>query len=92
MKLWTAWSDYGATGEGRTLLGWIGNAEDRAGALKNFGDAFDSYFARGADAAEGVVENSVIEHLLTQRALDDIRRMQGRATVQLTGRLHFNLA
>lgn len=92
MKLWTAWSDYYATGEGRTLLGWIGHAEDRAKALKSFGDVFDPFFASGADAAEGVVGNEVIEHLFSQRVLDDVRSMQGRATVQLTGRLHFNFA
>lgn len=92
MTLWTAWSDYYATGEGRTLLGWIGYAEDRAEALKAFGNAFDPYFARGADAAVGVVKNEVIRHLFSPRVLEDVCCMQGRATVQLTGRLHFNFA
>ena len=92
MTLWTAWCDYYATGEGRTLLVWIGYAEDRSDALRSFGDAFDPYFAGGADAAEGVVGNEVIGLLFSERALDDVLSMQGRATVQLTGRLHFNFA
>lgn len=92
MKLWTAWCDYYATGEGRALLGWIGHAQDRSDALRSLGDAFDPYFAAGADAAEGVVGNEAIGLLFSQRALDDVRSMQSRATVQLTGRLHFNFA
>jgi hypothetical protein len=92
MKLWTAWSDYYATGEGRSLFAWIGYAEGRTEALKSFGSAFDEYFAQGAEAVEGVVENDVTRHLFSQTVLDSVREMQGRAIVDLIGRLHFNLA
>jgi hypothetical protein len=92
LKLWTVWNDYYATGEGRTLMGWIAYARDQSEALAQFGDAFVPYFARGANAAEGVVGNDVIDHLFSQRVLDDVRSMESGAAIQLTGRLHFNLA
>lgn len=92
MRLWTVRNDYYATGEGRTLMAWIGYAKDQSEALERFGDAFDSYFARGAGAAEGVVGNEVIDHLFSQRVLDEVRSMEGGAAIQLTGCLHFNLA
>ena len=40
MKLWTVWVDYGATGEGRTLMARIGYAEDEADALAAFAKVF----------------------------------------------------
>ncbi len=73
-------------------MAWIGYANDHEEALKRFGDAFDPYFAYGADAAEGVAGNEVIDHLFSQRVLDDVRSMAGGTAIQLTGRLHFNLA
>ena len=40
MKLWTVWIDYFATGEGRTVMAWVGYAgkevEARAGFAKQF--------------------------------------------------------
>jgi hypothetical protein len=92
MKLWTAWLDYYATGEGRTLFGWVGYAEDRPEALKRFGAAFGDYFAQDAYAAEGVVENEVTHHLFSQEALDNVRGLEGRADGELLGRLRFNFA
>lgn len=91
MKLWTVSLDYFGTGEGRTLFGWIGHAEDRAAALQRFGQAFDEYFAQGADAAEGVVEDAVIRRLFSPTVLADVRQLEGRGKVELTGRWHFNL-
>jgi hypothetical protein len=36
MQLWTVSCHYYATGEGRTLCGWIGSAEDERAAQKIF--------------------------------------------------------
>jgi hypothetical protein len=41
MKLWTAWLDYYATGEGRTLFARIAYAETAEDAIRQFGTAFD---------------------------------------------------
>ena len=92
MKLSTVSLDCHGTGEGRTLLGWIGYAEGAEDALQPFGQTFGDYFAVGADPKEGIVEDKVIRHLFAASALADAHRFGGRANVQLTGRLHFNLA
>lgn len=92
MKVWTVTLDYHATGEGRTLFGWLGYAENRKEALRCFGKAFDPYFAKGAEVHEGVVDNPVVRQLFSRDALAQVLRLSGKATVELSGRLHFNLA
>lgn len=92
MKVWTVPLDYYATGEGRTLFGWLGHAENREEALTGFGKAFDPDFAIGAEVHEGVVDNPVVRLLFSRDALAQVRRLSGMATVELSGRLHFNLA
>ncbi len=37
MKLWTVWQDYGATGEGRTLMARIAYAQNAQEAVAGFG-------------------------------------------------------
>jgi hypothetical protein len=59
VKLWTAWSDYGATGEGRTCMARIAYAMTAAEAIAGFGAAFNPYIAICADVGAGVVENEV---------------------------------
>ena len=49
MTLWTVWQDYGATGEGRTLMARIAHAESAQEALADFGREFDPYFCAGAE-------------------------------------------
>lgn len=92
MKLWTVSLDYHATGEGRTLFGWIGYADGEQSAIDRFGQAFDPYFARGANAAEGIVEDRVVCHLFSQQALQEVRQLNGCGNLELVGSLHFNLA
>jgi hypothetical protein len=92
MKLWTVSPDYYATGEGRSLLAWIGYADGERAVLERFGQSFDPFYARGADAAEGLVEDAVVRLLLGSGALEDVRRLNGRENLELHGRLHFNRA
>lgn len=92
MKLWTVWQDYGATGEGRTLMARIAHAENAQEALAGFGQEFDPYFADGAEALEGVHENEVTRTLFAPEALRRVRQMEGRATLELSARFHLNLA
>ncbi len=92
MTLWTVWQDYYATGEGRTLMARIAYAENAQEALAGFGREFDPYFASGAEALEGLQENEVTRALFAPAAFERVRQMEGRATLELAGRFHFNFA
>ena len=92
MKLWTVWQDYGATGEGRTLMARIAYAENAQDAVADFGREFDPYFADGAQALEGVSDNEVTRALFAPAALGGARQMEGRATLVLSARFHFNFS
>lgn len=92
MKLWTVWQDYGATGEGRTLMARVAYAETELEALAGFGREFDPFFASGAKALEGVQENEVTQVLFAPEALKRARQMEGRATLALAARFHYNFS
>lgn len=90
MKLWTVWVEYGATGEGQTLMALISHAKNVRDAKAQFALQFNDFFASGAEAAGGVVVNEVTQYLFSPRALDAAKRAEGRATIRLTGSLHLN--
>jgi hypothetical protein len=92
MKLWTVWQDYGATGEGRTLMARIAYAESAQEAIAGFGREFDPYYASGAEALEGVQENEVTRVLFAPAAFMQARQMEGRATLELAASFYFNFA
>lgn len=92
MKLWTVWVDYSATGEGCTLLARIAYAEDEQAALGGFRSQFGEYYARCAEAAQGVVENGVTKSLFGDRTFEHVRLFEGRANVDLFAQLHFNFS
>lgn len=92
MKLWTVWMDYGATGEGRTLLARVAYAENEQEARAGFVREFDEHFTSGAEAREGVVENEVTRALFAAKALKRAREMEGRATLELSARFYCNFA
>jgi len=92
MKLWTVWQDYGATGEGRTLMARVAYAENEEDALAGFGREFDPFFASGAKALEGVQENEVTQVLFAPAAFQRARQMEGRATLSLSARFHYNFS
>lgn len=92
MKLWTIYSDYSATGEGRTIQALITYAENEQEAIEKFGKVFDEYFARGAEAVEGVVENELVKYLFSEEVLKEAKSMEGRANVKLSSEFHFNFS
>ena len=92
MKLWTVWQDYGATGEGRTLLARVAYAENEQDARAGFTREFDEHFVSGAEAIEGVQENEVTRALFAPGALKGARDMEGRATLVLSARFYFNFS
>ena len=92
MKLWTIYSDYFATGEGRTIQALITYAESKEEAIEKFGKRFDPYFATGADAEEGIIENKLTKYLFSAEMFESVKKMEGKANVKLSAELHFNFS
>ena len=92
MKLWTIYSDYMATGEGRTIQALITYAENQEQAIKKFGDLFDPYFAQGAEAIEGVIENELTKYLFSEEILKRTKEIEGKANIKLHAEFHFNFS
>lgn len=92
MKLYTVCSDYGASGEGRTIQALIAYAENEEQAIEKFAKVFDPYFARGAEAQLGVVENEITKYLFSPLVLKEIKGMEGKATTGLHAEFHFNFS
>lgn len=92
MNLWTIWGDYFATGEGRTIQVLITYAENEADAIKKFGVEFDPYFAIGAEAKEGIIENELTQYLFSEKIFENVKKMEGKAHVKLSSEFHFNFS
>ncbi len=90
MRLWTAWLDYLATGEGRTYMASIAYAATADEARQEFEKRFGSYFAEGASVGEGVVRNRVTDLLFSNQVLDHMQGLEGGAALMLQGCYHFN--
>ena len=92
MKLWTAWLDYFATGEGRSLMACIAYAENEQGAIARFERQFGQHYAQAAEALEGVHKNEVTQVLFTPLALKRAKELEGRAMVEVAGSFYFNFS
>jgi hypothetical protein len=92
MKLWTVWLDYGATGEGRTLLARIACADSEQAALDGASKVFGEFWARCAEAAEGVVDNNVTRALFAPDTFQRVKQLEGRANVDLYAQYHLTFA
>lgn len=92
MNLWTIWGDYFATGEGRTIQVLITYAENEADAIKKFGVEFDPYFAIGAEAKEGIIENELTQYLFSEKILQRVKEIEGVGNVKLSSEFHFNFS
>ena len=92
MKLWTTTVEYGASGEGETLMAWIGHAEDAAEAKAELIKVFNAFHGAFGMSVEGVARNSVTELLFSEDALQMLERLEGKATVRAHAMLHFNRA
>ena len=92
MKLWTTTVEYGASGEGETLMAWIDHAEDAAEAKLGLINVFGKFHGAFGESAEGVVRNRVTRLLFSEEALAMLERLEGRATVRAQAMLHFNFS
>jgi hypothetical protein len=92
MKLWTIYSDYTGTGEGRTIQALITYADNQEEAIEKFSQTFDPFWARGAEAVEGILENEVTQYLFSPNCLKSVKEMEGKANIKLFSELHFNFS
>lgn len=90
-RLWTAWLDYSATGEGRAYMACIAYAQGEAEILAHFGNRFDPWFANGCDVGQGVVRNCVTTLLWSATMLDRLEVLADEgAWVEAHSWMHFN--
>lgn len=83
--LWTGWMDYFATGEGRSLMAYIGHAR-RANELRtNASQALGEYYAKGLNVAEGVIENDVTLVVFSAKTFSWFARLTARQPSAATG-------
>lgn len=91
--LWTAWCDYFATGEGRSIMACIAYARTEAEIKKWFAEKFDAYYAIGCEAAKGVQRNEYAEFLWSKSALDEIEHIgKLRGWVDAYSWMHVNFS
>ena len=92
MKLWTAWLDYFATGEGRTMCALIMYSQTEEEVREKFRSLFGSWFAQGMEVSEGLVKNEVVTFIFTDRALLTANAAASTCGVHLHGQIHFNFS
>lgn len=91
-SLWTVSLDYFATGEGRTMMARICHAQDEASARRQFGEAFDAFYANGCSVERGVVRNEVTSFLWSKQALDYFEQLVAGSGLEANSLFHFNLS
>ena len=88
--LWTGWMDYFATGEGRSLMAYIGHARSADELRTNAGLALSEYYAKGLNVAEGVIENDVTRVVFSAKTFELVRALDGQAALCCHGLVSFN--
>lgn len=68
----------------------VGYAHSEEEAREQFSEKFGSWFAQGADAAQGVVRNDFTNYLFSPTALDIFTRNEGRVNVVAFASIHIN--
>lgn len=92
LRLWTAWLDYSATGEGRAYMACIAFAKSKDEILSHFGRKFHPWYATGCEVGEGILRNRVTTLLWSGTLLDhlELAADQG-AWVEAHSWMHFNM-
>lgn len=92
-RLWSAWLQYFATGEGEALMACIAYARTADEMKAHFAKTFDAYFAIACEVQPGVVRNQVTEVLWSPDALRLIETAATRgAAVDAYSWLHRNFS
>lgn len=92
MKLWTAWSEYYGTGEGRTVMALITYANNLEDIVLKFHRQFGTFYSIGCEAEEGVVRNTYTRHLFSESLLHAVETAKDRANIELYASSHFNFS
>ena len=92
MDVYTGWLDYGATGGGRTLVAYIGWAENADRLREQASEVLGEFFGRGLEVAEGALENPVTSALFSARVFEQLRWLGRRANIKCHAMMHFNLS
>lgn len=91
-KIWTVTQDYFATGEGRTLMAWIGYAESEEEALKKFGERFNPYYTPSMGAQKGFVRDDVVSFVFSEQAISVAVKNLGQCNLEMFSAVHFNFS
>jgi hypothetical protein len=91
-SLWTVWAEYYSTGEGQTLLAWVGYASGAAEARDAFSQRFDPFYVHFCIAGPGVVMNEVTLSLLTEGTAKFMADAAGKANLEFYSKMHVNAA
>lgn len=89
--LHTAWCDYFATGEGRTLIALVARARDEAHMRSIVKERLGEFWSAFAQVAPGVVRNEVTERLWAPGVFEFLERDASDAgIVEAQAQLHAN--
>jgi hypothetical protein len=91
--LWTAWCDYFATGEGRSIMACITYARTEDEMRAHFTEKFDEWFAKSCEIQSGVVRNKISRFIWSEAMLDAIEDCGiRRGWVDAHSWMHFNFS
>ena len=92
MRLWTTTVEYGASGEGETLIAWIGYAKNAAQAKAGLVGIYGKFHGAFGLPIERVARNNVTELLFSDEMLKTLERLEGKAKVRAHAMLPVNRA
>lgn len=93
MKIYTAWCDYAATGEGITLLAYVAWACDECELREKLKTDVHEFWAMACEVKEGIVRNEVTRMLWPEEMLSRLERFAGdRAMITARNQVHFNMS
>lgn len=91
--LWTVTAEYGASGEGETVMAYVGWAETEAEAKSGFLKAFGPFFALACIPEKGVIKNAITEQIFSDLALEKMRSVERRrGSLEAQASLHINFS
>jgi len=90
-KIWTVTQDYFATGEGRTIMAWIGYAESETEALKRFTERFNPYYTP-SQAQQGFVKDDIVVYLFSEKVLSFAEKNIDKCMLDMHAAVHFNFS
>ena len=92
-QLWTAWLNYGATGEGQTITACICYASSEKQMRELISLNYGSWFSENCEVAQGIVSNEVTQYLWSETALTNFERVGAlRGKLEAYSKVHVNFS